>query len=194
MDLGAFFDSLGPFDLFAFVVLLVGFVTGFIVSPIRRLLGVGIATLVTAFAINLRGPVGGWLSQYWTQDSLLYTQLLAGLISFGFLYVTATLLVQIYVKPMTLLPGRAFVNEIIGGIAGVAEAAIVLGALIILCDSYFRVLSSAPSANELPLLRTFFHGYDDSLTGSVYRNGLIPAFMSVFGWLLPAGARDLYLR
>ena len=194
MDLGGLFRSLSLFELVALLIFGGGFVLGFVQGPIQRILGIAVATLSLLFALNLRAPIGSWLAGYWVQDSLGYCQLIAFGASFLILFVTAALAAQIYVKPMTLFARSPIGNELLGGLLGILEAVIVLGALLMIIDSYFRVSSTSLSPNELGILRSLFHFYDDSLTARVFRDGLFPAFFWLFGWITPENVRSLFVR
>jgi uncharacterized membrane protein required for colicin V production len=184
VDIGAFFRGLTFFDLFALLVVAGGVVLGFAQGPVRRIVGIAVANFTLLLALNLRAPIGSWLAQYWTQDTLAYCEFVAFGASFAILFVTASLGAQLYVKPVTLLPGRPVANEVLGGVLGAVEAIVVLGAVILIVDSYFRAGIDS-STNELGVLRSFFRFYDDSMAAHVYRDWLIPAFATIFGWFIP---------
>ena len=173
------------------MVVVAGFVVlGFVQGPVRRALGIVLATLILLVAMNLRAPIGTWLAGYWVRDSPAYSEMFAFGATFAILFATATLAAQIYVKPMALFPARQLANELLGGVLGLVEGVIVLAAVLLILDSYFRTANPAASPNELSILRSFFRFYDDSTTAHVCRQSLDPALFWAFGWITPEAVRQ----
>jgi uncharacterized membrane protein required for colicin V production len=146
---------------------------------------------VFVLAANLRGPVGDALARYWRADTPEYAAFIGLGATFAVLYVVAMLAAQVYVKRITLFPKSDIADDIVGGLVGALEAIVLIGVVILVMDSYFRVHPSAGSSNEMDLLRTIFDFYDHSLTVHVYRDLLGPVFMAGLGWTLPESLRAL---
>src|SRR5205823_472198 len=88
-----------------------------------------------------------------------------------------------------------FVDELIGGVLGIVQGLIILGAVILILDSYFRLpVASVESGGELKFLRDFYDIYDKSGTGTLFRNSIIPAFLAIAGIFIPEDIRNLYPR
>ena len=85
-----------------------------------------------------REPLGNFLGANWTQFPTQYSYM----VGFGTVFVAATiafaLVIQGFYKPQPLFEKARFVDELIGGVLGVIQAAIILGAIVIILDSFFR--------------------------------------------------------
>lgn len=192
MDVAAILRSINPFDLLVLLILAALFILGYIQGTIRRLLG--IASLLFSFllAANLRGPLGDFLVANWTQFPAEYSRM----VGFGTLFVAASLalslVIQAFYQRVPLFDKYTVVDEILGGLLGIVQGVILLGAMIIILDSYFQIPGLAARSGELPFLRELFNAYDGSITASIFRTTLIPAFFAVFGLFIPNDLRSLF--
>jgi uncharacterized membrane protein required for colicin V production len=193
VDITEFLRSIDPFDLLVVLVLAALFILGFIQGTVRRLLG--IASLIFSFllAANLRGPLGDFLAGNWSQFPGEYSRM----IGFGAVFVAASLafslVIQAFYTKTPLFPKYTIVDELLGGLLGILQGVILLGAMIIILDSFFRIPAIAPRSTELPFLREIFGAYDGSITAEIFRTTLIPAFMTIFGPLIPSDLRSAYI-
>lgn len=192
MDIVGFVQGLNLFDLLLFVFMFAFFVVGFIQGTLRRLLGLAIVLVSLIFATNLRDPVGAWLARYWTQFPPEYTYMLAFGASFLVLFGAGTITVQTFYHHTPLFARSTFVDELVGGILGVVQALVLVGILILVLDSYFRATSFPPNPNELGFLRSLFDSYNTSGTAPLFRNVLIPGFLTLFAWIVPSDLRALF--
>ena len=55
-------------------------------------------------------------------------------------------------------------------------------------DSFFRIPGIVPASNEVGILHDIYRFYDPSQTAILFRGTLIPAFLTLFAWITPAGA------
>jgi uncharacterized membrane protein required for colicin V production len=192
VDIAEFLRSIDPFDLLVVLVLAALFILGFIQGTIRRLLG--IASLVFSFlvAANLRDPLGDFLARNWTQFPAEYSQM----VGFGAVFVAASLafslLIQAFYHRAPLFEKYTIVDELLGGLLGIVQGVVLLGAMIVILDSFYRLQGITPRGNELPLLREIYDAYDGSITGSIFRTALIPAFFAITGPLIPNELRSLF--
>jgi membrane protein required for colicin V production len=181
-------------DLLIFLYFIGFFVLGFAQGTIRRLIGIGSILFSFLFAANLAEPLGKFLGDNWTQFPRQY----AYMIGFGTVFVAASiafaLVVQGYYKPQQLFQKARFADEILGGFLGVLQAAIILGAVLIILDSFFRLPGFAPDPQELPFLRDLWGGLDKSATGGLFRSTLIPDAFFLIGFLVPSSIQSLYPR
>jgi membrane protein required for colicin V production len=193
VDLGKFLQSLTTFDLLAILFLFGMFVLGFVQGTIRRLLG--LASIVFSFLLSsqLRDPVGNFLAVNWTQLPKDYDVMFGYLVVFVAAAVAFSVVIQGFYRKQPLFDRYTFVDEAIGGALGILQGAIILGALIIILDSFYRIPGIAPDSDELGILRDFFNGYDHSQTAIAFRETFIPASFAVVGALIPAEVRSFFL-
>jgi uncharacterized membrane protein required for colicin V production len=180
------FDLLVAFFLFGF------FVAGFIQGTVRRLIGLGVLVVSILLAINLRDPFGSWLAGYWTQFPRDYSTMMAFGVSFVVIYGAGSILVQVFYRRTTLFKRSTVVDEVIGGLLGILQAVLLVGVLITILDSFYRIPGVQPSSSELGILHDIYRAYDPSQTAIVFRDTLIPAFLALFAWITPAGLRDFF--
>jgi uncharacterized membrane protein required for colicin V production len=192
VNIGDFIVSFNRFDLL-FVLFLFGmFVLGFVQGTIRRVLGLASMLFSFLFAANLRDPLGSFLADNWNQMADEY----AVMIGFGTVFVAATiaftLVIQGFYHHQPLFEKATFVDEVLGGLLGVIQGLFLIGAGIIILDSFFLVQGVAEGQGELPFLRGIFEFYDRSGAAALYRGTLIPGFYTVFGLFLPESLKSFY--
>jgi membrane protein required for colicin V production len=191
VNIADFLTSINRFDLLIILILFGAFILGFIQGTIRRLLGIASILFSFLLAANLQGPLGDFLAKNWTQFAPEY----AVMVGFGTVFVAAsvafTLVIQAFYTKVPLFERYTFIDEVLGGLLGVVQGLLILGAMIVILDSFFT-LPIAPRDTELPLLRDIFNAYDNSGTATLFRDALIPAFLAVFGFIVPANIKALY--
>jgi membrane protein required for colicin V production len=192
VDLGA----LAGVDLVDWLILLfflAFFVLGFAQGTIRRLIGIAAIVFSFLFAANVADPLGDFLAANWTHLPAEY----AYMIGFGTIFLAASLafaiVVQGFYRPQPLFEKARFADEIIGGLLGILQAAIILGAFIVILDSYYR-LGADPGTRELEFLRSFWEFLDSSRIVDFFRSTLIPAFFLLFGLFIPDKLEAMYPR
>ncbi len=193
MDIVGFITSQNLFDIL-FVLFLAGFfILGFIQGTIRRLLGIASVLFSFLVAANLRDPVGSFLAANWTQFPAQYAYMIGFLAMFVIGVIGFSILIQGFYKKTPLLQNSTIVDEVLGGVLGIVQALLILGCLIIILDSYFRLPGTKPpDPDELPFLRSFFEAYDSSATATLFRDTLIPIFFAVFGFFIPKDIQALF--
>jgi uncharacterized membrane protein required for colicin V production len=192
VDIVSAIRSLDLFDLLVVLFVCGFFVAGFMQGTLRRLIGLGILVIALLFALNLRDPLGSWLGQYWTQYPKEYSTMLAFGASFVVLYLGASIAAQVFYKRTQLFKRSTLVDEVLGGILGVLQAVLLVGAMIMILDSFFRIQGIAQGPNEIGFLRDIFRFYDPSQAAILFRDVLIPAFLTLFAWITPAGLRAFF--
>lgn len=170
------------------------FVIGYLQGAIRRLLGIASILFALVFAAQIRGPFGDFLVGNWTQYPPEYTRMLAFGIVFMVLAVAFTIMIENFYERSPILPRFRLADPIIGGILGVFQAGIIVGAVILILDSYFKGVGLAFWPTEFLLLRDFNHAVDVSQTAKFYRHDFIPVFFFFLGALIPEEIRRLYPR
>jgi hypothetical protein len=104
---------------------------------------------------------------------------------FAILSIGIAILTQVNYKTVMLWPKTPFVEEVVGGVLGLVQGLVILLALVIIVDPYFRTSGGVTSPNELPLIRPIHDAFEGSATASVYRSSVVPGFLTVFGVLIP---------
>jgi len=181
-------------DLIILVYFLGFFVLGFAQGAIRRLLG--IASIVFSFllAATVAKPVSEFLAANWTQFPPEYSYMIGFLTIFVAGVVAFALVIQTYYEPQPVFHRARFVDEALGGILGLIEAALLFGAVLVILDSFFTIQGIAQDPQELPFLRGFWNLIDATKTAEVFRSTLIPAFFFLFGFFVPDNIEANYPR
>ena len=185
MDFGEFLGGIRTVDLVLFIYFIGFFVLGFAQGTLRRLIGIGSILFSFFFAANLAEPLGIFLGNNWTQFERQYSYM----VGFGTVFVAAALafalVAQGFYKPQPLFEKARFVDEVLGGLLGVAQAAIILGAVVIILGTFFLIPGIPPRGTELPLLRDLWLFLEGSAIVDIFQSNLIPAFFAVTGFLVP---------
>ncbi len=173
-------------DVVLLIVLAAAFFVGYAQGAIRQLLGIGAFIVSFILAANLRGPVGSWLSQYWTQ----YPVELSGMAAFGLsllvLLGVTNLGITVYYKRMPLFPQAAAADELLGGVLALCLALLLLAALLIVLDSYYTYRSVVVSGADVPWLHDIDRALGDSAIANFLRQGFVPGLLAIFGPFVPA--------
>jgi uncharacterized membrane protein required for colicin V production len=197
VNIAEYIRSINPFDLVIVLVLFAFFILGFIQGTIRRLIGIAAILFSFILAANLRQPLGDFLKANWTQFPPQYSVM----VGFGTVFIAAliatSLVIQTYYTKLPLFPKYQVIDEMLGGILGVVQGALILGAVIIILDTWFTIPGQPARDNELPGLRAVYEAYDPpgpeiSQTARIYREALVPSFLAVTGPVLPDALRVFY--
>lgn len=192
MDLGAFLGGVNTIDLLIFLYLMAFFVLGFAQGTIRRLIGIASILFSFLFAANIAEPLGGYLGSNWTQFSKEY----GTMIGFGTVFVASAiafaLVAQGLYKTQPLFQKARFADELIGGVLGLVQACLILGAALIILDSFFRIPGIAADPQEIGFLRNVWDALNSSQASHIFREALIPAFFTLTGFLVPDWIENSY--
>ena len=190
MDLG---DLAGvkTVDWLVIVFFLVFFVLGFAQGTIRRLIGIGSILFSFLFAANVAEPLGTFLGNNWTHLSKEY----AYMVGFMTIFVAASLafaiVVQGFYRPQPLFEKARFVDEVLGGVLGLLQAAIILLAVVVILDTFF-LKNIAQDPDEIGLLRDLWTALNGSEIVRIFRETIIPAFFVLFGLFIPDSIEQYY--
>jgi uncharacterized membrane protein required for colicin V production len=174
------------------LLLVAAFILGYLQGTVRRILGIASILFSLVLAAQVRGPLGDFLIGNWTQFPPEYTRMLAFGLVFLVLSILFTIVIENFYERSRIVPRYPWVDPIVGGILGMFQAALIIGILILILDSYFRGVGTVAKASEFLLLRDLDHAIDVSQTAKIFRHDLIPAFFVLFGGLLPGDVRALY--
>jgi uncharacterized membrane protein required for colicin V production len=189
-------EQIQPFDLVIALVLLAMFIVGYAQGLVRRILGIAAILFSLIVGALLRQPLGEYLTHEWTTIIPSYSYMVAFGAVFVAAAVTISIGIQISYRPAPLFPRYPALDEILGGLLGVAEGILILIAILLILDPYYTLpdVKDHAGIGEFGLLRTL-HGFmDTSLTASILRNSVIPAFLAIFGLLFPQDVKDTFAR
>lgn len=190
MNLPDLIRSLTVGDLIIVLVFLAAFVIGYLQGLVRQALGLLIWFVSFILAMSLRGPLGGWLQQYWTQFQPEYTDMLAMAVVFLVAVVGLNLVAQFTYKHVPILANRQFVDEILGAIVSFIVRVLEVAAFLFILDTYYRHQSGG-GANTVAIFTDVFHVFEHSSIAQVLRDGLMPGLLVVLGPFVPAGLSKL---
>ena len=193
MNIGEILSSINKFDLLVVLFLFGMFVLGFIQGTIRRVLGLASMLFSFLFAANLRGPLGGYLAQNWNDYPDEYAVMLGFAIVFVAATIAFTVVIQGFYHKQELFKRATFADEMIGGLLGIVQGLFLIGAIIIILDSFFQIPTIPISPNEFSWIRSFWETIDPSTTAQIFRSTLIPGFIAVFGLLIPSDLQAFYV-
>lgn len=185
-------QSFNVFDLLFLLFLFGMFVLGYIQGSVRRL--VGTLSFIFSFflAALLSVPFGSFLKSYWTNYPDQYSEMLAFLTIFVAAIVAFFLVIQGTYTKTALFAKWPVVDEIVGGLVGVAQGFLLLMFLTIILDQYFLYYPATSTVEEVPLLRGFWEAVNGSSVGALLHQTVIPNFVSLFGFLLPEYIKATY--
>jgi len=188
-------DFLGSVNLTDVVIVLVlfgFFILGFIQGTVRRL--VGILSILFSFflAAQLHVPLGVFLGDNWTQFPREYAVMIGFLTLFVAGVVAFSLVIQGTYKKAPLFARYPVIDEVIGGFLGVVQGLLLLMFVILILDQFFLLTNFPVDDDELPFLRSFWDTINNSGTGDLLHNQLIPNFVALTSFLLPDTIKQLY--
>ena len=185
MSLEETINSIHVFDIVVVLALFGMFVLGYVQGVIRRLIGIAAVCFAFVVAAQARDPLGSWLAYNWTQFPADYSRMIAFGLVFATIAIGLAIVTELNYKTLMLWPKTPIVEEVLGGVLGVVQGAIILLALVIIVDPYFRASGGVTEPNELPLIRGVHDGYAGSRTEAVYQSTLVPGALTLFGVLIP---------
>jgi uncharacterized membrane protein required for colicin V production len=192
VDLGETLAGISTVDLLIVLYFIGFFVLGFAQGTIRRLLGILSILFSFLLAATLAGPLAEFLGANWRQFTPEYSYM----VGFGTVFVASAvafaLVIQGFYKPQPLFQKARFADEILGGILGLVQAALILGIVIVILDSFFKIPGIPPDPDELPFLRNIWTALDTSQIVEVFRETLIPFFFLLTGLFIPDRIEAMY--
>ena len=185
MDFGEFIGGFQTVDLLLVLYFMGFFVLGFAQGAIRRVIGIASILFSFLFAATLSEPLGNFLGANWAQFSRQYSYM----IGFGTVFVAASLafalVVQGFYKPQPLFAKARFLDEILGGLLGIIQAGLILGAVIVILGSFFLIPGIDRDPEELLGLREVWTALQDSKIVDFFMATMIPGFFSIFDLFIP---------
>jgi membrane protein required for colicin V production len=178
-----FLTSLSPMDLFIVLVLAAGVFAGFTQGLIRYALNAVVVLVAFVIASQLKGPLVDVLS-FWKaftpalREQILFLLLFVGLVVGGWFIVRA-------MYRRTRLPIIRQLDELGGAVLGLLFAVLFLTFLVVVMDSFFKVVPDA-EIESAGFLRGFYQAMDSSALVDVFRSTVIPTFGFLTKFLVPS--------
>ena len=186
MDIIDAITSVKAVDLLIFFIFFALFVLGFMQGVIRRLLGIASILISLIAAAQLRTPFGAFLTEHWTQYSPAYDHMIA----FGSIFlagtIASTIALQLFFKPMPMFAKYPLFDEVLGGVLGLLQGALILVAFYLITDPFFMTAAQGAQTNEFPFIRQIHDALEGSVTADFVRERLVPSVLFFFGALFPA--------
>ena len=192
MEIGNFILGFDIVDLLIIGYFGAFFVLGFAQGTIRRLIGIASILFSFLLAANLTAALGKFLGENWRQFSPQYGGMIGFLSIFIVTAVAFAVLAQGFYKPQPLFARARFVDELLGGFLGVIQAGLILMCFIVILDSFFHATGIPSDPDELPYLRDVYGALNGSAIVGVFRETVIPAFMTIFAFFVPTAISDSY--
>jgi uncharacterized membrane protein required for colicin V production len=184
-------EDMTPFDVVAFLFLLGWFILGYVQGTTRRIFGIIALLFSVVVAAQLQGALGSYLASEWTTAPPEYSYMVAFGALFLAFWIAISLGIQWAYHPAPLWPKYPALDELVGGILGVVEGAILLIVLLLTTDPYFRgAAGQAVAVGEFPVFRAVHDFVNASVTADYLRHHVIPNLLAVFGFLFPQAIRD----
>jgi membrane protein required for colicin V production len=194
VDVGTFLNGVGTVDLLIVLFFMGFFVLGFAQGTIRRLIGIASILFSWFLAALLAEPLSNFLGANWTQFPRQYSYMVGFATIFFASSIAFALVVQGIYKPQPLFQKARIVDEILGGVLGLVQAAIIFGAVLIILDSFFRIPGIPVDPQELPFVRSIWEALDGTKIAEVFRDTLIPLFFLLTGMFVPDSIEANYPR
>ena len=185
--------TIGVVDILLILYFAGFFVLGFAQGTIRRLLGIGSILFSWFLAANLAQPLSEFLGANWTQFPKEYSYMIGFLTVFVAASLAFALVAQGWYKPQPLFEKARFVDELLGGLLGIVQAGVIFGAILVILGTFFLNPGIAKDSDELPVLRDLWTALSQSQIGQLFMDTIIPAFFSIFGFLVPASITAPYV-
>ena len=193
MDIVQTITSITAFDWLVIGFIVAMFLLGYAQGLVRRLIGIVAVLFSFLLAANLRDALGSWLASNWTQFPREYSYMVAFLFLFIVFMVIGTIVIQMTYKPAPLITKAPVLDEVLGGVLGIVQALLIIGCVIAIFDSYFR-LPVAIGANTVQVFKQIWDIINASAVVGIFRDTLIPLLVAAVGPLLPSDIQALFPR
>jgi uncharacterized membrane protein required for colicin V production len=191
VDFGEWLSSLNIVDVVIVIGLFGMFVVGYIQGAVRR--GVGVVTLTVSFFLagQLNQWLGKFLAENWVQYPPLYSYMIGYLILFFAGVIAFAIIVQVTYSKVELFVRFPVLDEVLGGLLGVAWGLLLLLFTTTILGTYFLV-APVGDPDEMRLLRDLWNAIDGSAIGQTLIASVIPLFVAWTSFLLPSSVTTVY--
>jgi uncharacterized membrane protein required for colicin V production len=191
VDFGEWLGSLNLVDVIIGIALFGMFVIGYVQGAVRR--GVGVVTMTFSFFLagQLNQFLGAFLAENWLQYPPLYSYMIGYLILFFAGVIAFALIVQVTYRKVEIFVRFPVLDEVLGGLLGVAWGLLLLMFTMTILGTYFLVVPSG-DADEMRILREVWDAIYGSWFGQFLVDQVIPVFVAFTSFLLPASVTAAY--
>jgi uncharacterized membrane protein required for colicin V production len=168
-----FLRDLSPMDLFIVLVLAAGVFIRFTQGLVRYALNVVVVIVAFIVASVLEGPLFNALGFWEAFNPLLREQILF-LVLFIVLVVGGWFVVRALYQ-RTRLPIARQLDELGGALLGLLFAALVVGFLVVVMDTFFLTAPESVTA-EAGIIKGLYDALESSALVGLFRDTLIPVF------------------
>jgi uncharacterized membrane protein required for colicin V production len=170
-------------DLGVFLGLFLFFILGVMQGSIRRFLGIISILFAFLLAANLRDAFGDFLAQNWTQFPVEYNRLLAFILLFGVGTAATSITIQGFYKRTDFYAAHPIVDDVLGGLLGLAQGLLVLLIVVTIFYSYTLPPAQPGDLDQLRQVENLIH--QSTIAGGIKDVGA-PLFVHILGILLPS--------
>jgi uncharacterized membrane protein required for colicin V production len=174
-------------DFVLLLILACGFLLGFFRGVVRQGLALAAVLLVFFGAAYLRTPLGERLAAASPQFGGEYAQMIAFAVVFIGVSLAALALVEFGGAP-SRLARHPVLDDALGGVIGILLAAVAIGLLVVILDTYF-LRAATVNPGEVGWLRDIHRELGGSTIARVIHDWLIRPLGWIVGPLLPADVR-----
>jgi uncharacterized membrane protein required for colicin V production len=181
-------------DIILLLIIAGAFLIGFFWGVIRGLIALAAWFVVFILSAHVSLPVGDYLTTQWTQYGGPYDHMLAWLLSFGVGFAITLALIVIGTRGSQDLSRYPLLDDLIGGLLGVAIAVLVIAAVIAILQSFYGSGPPAGTAQGAQWSSDLYRALIDSTIGGRIADSLVPVLMSLLAPLLPATINSAFDR
>lgn len=177
-------------------ILLLGFIAGYARGGwssgfLRRLAGLGFMALAFVAGAYLRQPIGAIIGGISPQMPSTYAEMLGYTIAFSVLVVGFNIVTRPILSKVAVNGVSRKMDQVLGAVLGVAEAVLLISALIVILDTYFGTAGALANAAGLGFLKEISQALDDSTIGQFLIHTTVPFVLAILGPLLPKDVTTL---
>jgi uncharacterized membrane protein required for colicin V production len=175
-------------DLLLLLLLGLGFLVGFFRGLIRAVLAIAAWAISFLLGAYIRNPIGDWLAR-----SADFNSFYANMLAFGavfFLIFGALILLITLSRTPTSLTGHRLFDDIFGGLFGIVTVVLVVAAVIVIFNTYYKVENPPASVDlgglaEIHRALVGSNGVGGSSIAMAISNTVVHWIAFVLGPLLP---------
>ena len=178
-------------------LVLLGFIGGMTLAGwrsgfLRRLIGLGFLAVSFVAGAYFRDPAGAIVHSVLPKIPEPYAQMVGYSVAFPAILVVLNLLAKPILARAPQHGLSRATDAALGAALGLAEAALIASAGIVILHTFTTVGSGLPSTfTETGFLKDIRTQVDDSTIGGLLENTLVPIVLLVLGPLLPKDIKDI---
>jgi hypothetical protein len=181
-------------DIVLLLILVGAFIVGFVWGTARTLIFLGGWFVIFLLSMHARPPLSGFLQNQWTQFTPVYNDMAAMGILYTVGLVALVALVWLGGRNTGLSERAPDVDRLIGGLAGVGCAVLVVSGVIVTLALFYGYDASIASTGGPEWTASLYRGLVESQIGGAIHRSLVPALGSLLNPILPIGLAEAFGR